>query len=92
MQSDLVTLSVLNMMKNEAYLSHEEQLTLLHEEEKRGLDDQNLLVRYYALPEINIATNDGYNELKQMREEVQYYILIATVKIFELTSRSDEFL
>ena len=57
-------------MKNEAYLSHEEQLSLLHEEEKRGIDDQNLLVRYYALPEINIRTNDGYNELKQMREEV----------------------
>ena len=58
-------------MRNESYLSHEEQLSLLHEEAKREIDDQNLLVRYYALPEINIATNDGYNELKQMREEVR---------------------
>ena len=60
----------MNMMKNETYLSHEEQLKFLHEEQKREVDDQNLLVRYYALPEINVATNDSYNELKQMREEV----------------------
>ena len=63
------------LLKNESYLSHEDQITLLHEEEKRGLEDQNLLVRYYALPEINVATNDGYNELKQMREEVTLFLL-----------------
>lgn len=57
-------------MKHETYLSHEEQVSLMHEEEKRSLEDQNLHVRFFALPEINVATNDSYNELRQMKEEV----------------------
>ncbi|XP_045167047.1 uncharacterized protein LOC123530343 [Mercenaria mercenaria] len=60
---------VMEVMKHEKYLSHEEQVQLMFEEEKRSLDDQNLHVRFYALPEINVKTNDSYNELRQMKEE-----------------------
>ncbi|XP_060593908.1 uncharacterized protein LOC132748342 [Ruditapes philippinarum] len=60
---------VMEVMKHERFLSHEEQVQLMFEEEKRSLDDQNLHVRFYALPEINIKTNESYNELRQMKEE-----------------------
>ena len=60
----------MELMKHEKLLSHEEQIQLMFEEEKRSLDDQNLHVRFYALPEINVKTNEGYNELRQMKEEV----------------------
>ena len=65
--------SVLAVMKPETYLSHEEQIQLMLEEEKRSLEDQNLHVRFFALPEINVATNESYNELRQMKEEVIKY-------------------
>ena len=68
-----VLVSVLAVMKPETYLSHEEQIQLMLEEEKRSLEDQNLHVRFFALPEINVATNESYNELRQMKEEVIKY-------------------
>ena len=64
---------MLAVMKPETYLSHEEQIQLMLEEEKRSLEDQNLHVRFFALPEINVATNESYNELRQMKEEVIKY-------------------
>ena len=64
----------MEVMKHEKFLSHEEQVQLMFEEEKRSLDDQNLHVRFYALPEINVQTNESYNELRQMKEEVRCYV------------------
>ncbi|XP_052778604.1 uncharacterized protein LOC128216051 [Mya arenaria] len=56
-------------VESEAMLSHEEQVQLMFEEEKRNVEDQNLHVRFFALPEINVKTNDSYNELKLMKDE-----------------------
>ncbi|XP_052266404.1 uncharacterized protein LOC127868549 [Dreissena polymorpha] len=58
-----------NPVQAESLLSHEEQVQLLFEEENRNVEDQNLHVRFYALPEINVPTNESYNELRQMKEE-----------------------
>ncbi|KAL4226239.1 hypothetical protein ACF0H5_014223 [Mactra antiquata] len=60
---------VLQVMRVDNYLSHAEKVELMFEEEKRSLEGLNLHVRYYALPEINVETNESYNELKQMKEE-----------------------
>jgi len=57
-------------LREEAVLSHDEQVALMFEEEQRNIEDQNLHVRFYALPEINVKTNDSYNELRLMKEEV----------------------
>lgn len=57
-------------MKIGASLSHQDQVTLLYEEEVKKLEQQNVTLRYYALPDINIATNEAYNDLRQMHDEV----------------------
>lgn len=72
-------------MKHETYLSHEEQMSLMYEEEKRSLEDQNLHVRFFALPEINVATNDSYNELRQMKEEVRKQFPLCSIVFLLLT-------
>ena len=58
------------MAKNDAVISHEDQITLLREDEIKRLEQKSMHMRFYALPEINIATNDAYRELRDMREEV----------------------
>ena len=64
-------------------MSHEEQVDLMCEEEKRAIDDQNLHVRFYALPEINVKTNDSYNELRSMKEEV-HFVWVNGIRTFVL--------
>jgi hypothetical protein len=58
-------------LKIGATLSHEDQITLLHDEEVKKLEQQNITLRYYALPEINVATNEAYDELRHMHDEVR---------------------
>ncbi|XP_062613187.1 uncharacterized protein LOC134274962 [Saccostrea cucullata] len=57
-------------LKIGATLSHEDQVTLLFDEEVKKLEQQNVTLRYYALPEINIATNEAYNDLRQLHDEM----------------------
>lgn len=56
-------------LKIGATLSHQDQVTLLYDEEVKKLEQQNVTLRFYALPEINIATNEAYNDLRQMHDE-----------------------
>ncbi|KAK3103217.1 hypothetical protein FSP39_017507 [Pinctada imbricata] len=53
-----------------ASLSHEDQLTLLCEEQIKRMEQQNLSIRYYALPEINIATNAAYDDLRKQHNDM----------------------
>ncbi|KAL3851624.1 hypothetical protein ACJMK2_015357 [Sinanodonta woodiana] len=61
--------NVVRMSNNERCLSHKEQIELLHEKFTQKITQQNLYIRCFALPEINIATNPTYKEQKQMHEE-----------------------
>ncbi|OWF34659.1 uncharacterized protein LOC110443900 [Mizuhopecten yessoensis] len=55
--------------KNDHVISHEDQITLLREDEIKRLEQKNLYFRFYALPEINIATNAAYQELRKLHYE-----------------------
>ncbi|XP_060076881.1 uncharacterized protein LOC132556488 [Ylistrum balloti] len=55
--------------KNDSVISHEDQITLLREDEIKRLEQKNLYFRFYALPEINIATNAAYQELRKLHFE-----------------------
>ncbi|XP_033746536.1 uncharacterized protein LOC117331767 [Pecten maximus] len=55
--------------KNDKVISHEDQITLLREDEIKRLEQKNLYFRFYALPEINIATNAAYQELRKLHFE-----------------------
>ncbi|XP_069142333.1 uncharacterized protein [Argopecten irradians] len=55
--------------KNDTVISHEDQITLLREDEIKRLEQKNLYFRFYALPEINIATNAAYQELRRLHFE-----------------------
>lgn len=67
---EILLLAVEECLKIGATLSHQDQVTLLYDEEVKKLEQQNVTLRFYALPEINIATNEAYNDLRQMHDEV----------------------
>ena len=71
-----LSFAVEECLKIGATLSHEDQVTLLYDEEVKKLEQQNITLRYYALPEINIATNQAYDDLRHLHDEVNLLIFI----------------
>ena len=57
-------------MDQDKSLSHNEQLALMCQEEIKRLEEKNANIHYYALPEINVATNAAYSELRQEHDKV----------------------
>ena len=57
-------------------LSHSDQLALLCEEEIKRLEEMNTSIHYYALPEINVATNAAYAQLREEHEKVSILLYI----------------
>ncbi|KAK3762783.1 hypothetical protein RRG08_040480 [Elysia crispata] len=61
--------ALLEDLKSEEYLSHEDRLELAIETELRELENQNQLMRFYALPEIFVEANNEYKELQKLHAE-----------------------
>ncbi|XP_063448953.1 uncharacterized protein LOC134728309 [Mytilus trossulus] len=62
--------NVVGAMDQDKSLSHNEQLALMCEEEIKRLEEKNANIHYYALPEINVATNAAYSQLRQEHDKI----------------------
>ena len=66
-----ILIAVEKAMEQDKNISHSDQLALLCEEEIKRLEEKNTNIHYFALPEINIATNAAYAELRAEHERVR---------------------
>ncbi|KAL8560972.1 hypothetical protein ACOMHN_061186 [Nucella lapillus] len=50
-------------------VTHEDRVETLYEDRQARVEGMGHLARFYALPQINVQTNEGFNEMKRQHDE-----------------------
>ncbi|XP_076468704.1 uncharacterized protein LOC143299406 isoform X2 [Babylonia areolata] len=67
-------------------VSHEDRVAALYAARQEQVEEMGHLARFYALPQINVTTNDTFNEMKRQHDEFTELHGVSTLQARELAT------